>query len=137
MNAPSTAERLKFFGFGEEDETPTRTRAPAPSRARAPSPRAPAPQSKPRPASDPGPEAGHRLHGAIAIKNDSELRVTTQPAIDARRPARMIVRRWYLGDDGRWWPSPANDCWILHGEDAQAFARAVAEAAAHLTGGRT
>jgi hypothetical protein len=112
MNAPSTAERLAFFGMSE----PTPTRTPAP-----------------RPSTPLGPEASHRLHGAISIKNTSELRITTQPALDARRPARMVIRRWYLGDDGRWWPVPStSDCWVLHGEDAQAFARAVAEAAAAL-----
>jgi hypothetical protein len=102
MNAPSIAERLAFF---EPDAAPT-----------------------PRPASDPGPEADHRLHGAIAIKNGSELRITSQPP-NGKRPARILIRRWHRDEGGRWWPVAAELCWSLSGKDAQVFARGVRAAA--------
>jgi hypothetical protein len=116
----STAERLSFHGFASE------TPAPTPARASTPQP-------TPRPASDRGPEAAHRLHGAIAVKNGSELRVTSQPP-GRGRPGRILIRRWHRDGAGRWWPVAAELCWSLSGKDAQTFARAVAEAAAVLAG---
>lgn len=114
----STAARLSFFGMSEPE-------APAPSPT--PAPRGPTPT--PRPASDRGPEAVHRLHGAVHIKPGVELRVTSQPPT-AGRPARILIRRWQQDEANRWWPvrSSTDICWSLHGKDAQSFARAVVSA---------
>jgi hypothetical protein len=81
---------------------------------------------------DPGPSKFHRLHGAITVNHETEIRITTQPSRGPDRPARLVIRRWYQRPDGRWWPAAAEPWAVLAGKDVQAFAKAVADAALAL-----
>ena len=90
-------------------------------------------------ASDPGPSCSHHLHGAIQLGRTSEIRVTTQPARvgrgGGRESARLVVRCWHQRPDGAWWPVAAEPGIVIHDRNVEDFAKAVAEAAAHLGAG--
>jgi hypothetical protein len=88
----------------------------------------PTPRPRPCPASDPGPSIDHRLHGAIPLPRDQELRVTTQRSLGPDRPARLLIRRWFKKPDGNWWPVPGDSGSVFTGHDVQVLGRAVTTA---------
>ena len=90
------------------------------------------PAPAPRPASDPGPSARHRLHGAIPVDR-GQLRVTSQPARGPEQPARLVIRVWHARPaDSSWWTDPDRPGISVAAKDARAFGEAVAAAVAAL-----
>jgi len=93
----------------------------------------------PDPAAKPvdlGPAASHRLHGAMEIADECQLRITSQPRRqcgDRTEPARLLCRKWYLRrDSGTWWPSKREAGVFVLARDARAFLAAVTAAVAQL-----
>jgi hypothetical protein len=77
---------------------------------------------------DAGPSRYHHAHGVIHLSENSELRITTQPAKSPDRPGRIVIRRWYRKPDCSWWPVPSDTGVTVAAPDAQTFGAAVAAA---------
>ena len=95
----------------------------------------PAPASRPasRPEHDPGPSLHHKLAGGFPLGPGVEMRITWQPARDADRPARLMMRPWRQHvEDGSWWPISDKPGIVVSAKDARAFGAAVAAACAAL-----
>jgi hypothetical protein len=100
-----------------------------------PSTPTPAPRAASRPASNQGPAAHHRLHGAIAYMEKAELRITSQPRRAVEIPGRIVIRRWYRRNDGTWWPDAGKPGIEIRAENAAAFLAAVQAACSALEAG--
>lgn len=126
MSASNTAARLAFHGFDTEG-------GPAPRLTRSHVDRA----ASGHRAADIGPSQFHRLHGAISLDPNRELRITTQPARDMtggkRTRAKMIARIWYRRK-GVWWTDTHETGVMVTAANMKTFTRAVGEAARHLAG---
>ena len=83
------------------------------------------------PTADDGPARFHHLHGSVPLGPCHELRITTQAARGADRPARLVIRPWREAN-GRWWPVAHDQGVTVDAGDMLALSRAVANAVLFL-----
>jgi len=124
MNAPSTVERLAYF----QPETPAP--APSPARGRVDAACSSRATAKPAPPLRGGPEREHRIHWRYVVRAGRlEVRLTTYNG-------KLEIRPWFRTRDapGGWFPTTATRLVSIDDREVADFTKALAEAAAAISG---